>query len=88
MTDWKGNEIKAGMEICAMRIADSKFGGYFPIPDEIEYYKVNEDGSVTNGEFTHTFELFKKLCYSTNTHVLAIKGISDNKEEYDNYRKN
>ena len=110
ITDYLGNEVKSGMEICFIRVVDrqqfrfmgiyvggEKFGEEEPIrPDKScwnigEYINVETNLTYTKeiGGYTFTAPI-SMLIFSTDfsTHILAIKGVSDNKKQYKEYLKN
>jgi hypothetical protein len=112
ITDWKGNEIKPGMEICLIKVIDRHtmvFGMLIPLPDgghkeykeekrpdspcwEVgNYYLIDENFSYLaedKADLTLRVSIhFIDFSMDKRTHILAIKGISDNREEYEQFRK-
>lgn len=105
MTDWKGNEIKPGMEICFIRVIYRQyfqFGVLVPIapgvhvdhmedkrPDKpcwevLESFIVDETLCIskTEGNITLKNPLSWIESGLQDDTILAIKGISDNREDY------
>ena len=107
MTDWKGNEIKPGMEVCFIKVVDRqmfRFGVLEPVvpgvahienwednkPDKpcwevVKCYKVEGDSLLVMDEegiakLVQPLEI-KCKWMDMETHILAIKGISDTKPE-------
>ncbi len=106
VTDWKGNEIKEGMEVCIIQtntdnyFRDSKTGLPFtPIVDcwDIKTYLVeSKNGNLVINTTTkganeaegYTFHFsnpISMLTWTSKNCIIAIKGISDNEEEYRNH---
>ncbi len=91
--DWMGNEIKFGMEMCIIQVIDRNYCR----PDKpdwkiLETYEIceNEDELLCYIN-TEEIEGYYPLSFLTsfrfdNSKIIAIKGISDNREEYEQYR--
>lgn len=110
ITDYLGNEVKCGMEICFIRVVDKQqfrfmgcmVGGEMigtPEPErpdvpcwEVGKY-INVEFGMNYTENINGFELtapISMLIFGTdfNTHILAIKGVSDSETQYKEYLKN
>jgi hypothetical protein len=87
ITDYKGNEIKPGMEICIIDKSTNKrmrpgiISGFTQA--EREYYRVDHNMVVhfkTSGG-SHLFRTVEELSmWMTNDLILAIKKISDQQQ--------
>lgn len=126
VTDWKGNVIKEGDEICWVKIIDRDYVGgvmFFNLHGDNKYetrdkepdkdcwepgksYKVisQEDKlghmqevkswSYSNQKlkwsdsFLKFISLYEAISWlNDNTHILSIKGVSDNEQEYRDSQK-
>lgn len=108
ITDYLGNEVKDGMDICFITVIDKqqfRFMGYMiggemkgsleperpdkPCFEKGEFYHLNNGLNYTkkHGGITYTAPLSMLTFGQQPTQILAIKGISDTEEQYNEYLK-